>query len=123
MFLNKNTEYVYVQVEAKKWKERGKTLFSEKKYAILVDYYTLAMQYVPSNDKEFVAILLSNRSLAHFTMGNFQKGLEDAKSCTRFRPDWHKVCSTFSVDLGRPPFFRTRGLDRPILKCNASVPN
>ena len=79
------------------------------------------MQYVPSNDKEFVAILLSNRSLAYFTMGNFQQGLEDAKSCTRFRPDWHKVCSTLSVDLGRLPFFRTGGLDRSIRNFKASV--
>jgi len=54
-------------------------------------------------------------------MGNFQQGLEDAKSCTRFRPDWHKVCSTLSVDLGRLPFFRTGGLDRSIRNFKASI--
>ena len=83
------------QVEASKWKERGKRLFSEKEFAVLVEYYTLAMQYVPSTDKEFLATLLCNRALAHYNIGNYQQGLADAKSCTRFRPEWFKVCQKF----------------------------
>ena len=78
-------------MEASKWKERGKRLFSEKEFSILVEYYTLSMQYVPSNDKEFLATLLCNRALAHYNIGNYQQGLTDAKSCTRFRPEWYKV--------------------------------
>ncbi|XP_022800232.1 TPR and ankyrin repeat-containing protein 1-like isoform X2 [Stylophora pistillata] len=78
------------QTEASKWKERGKRLFSEKEFSILVEYYTLSMQYVPSNDKEFLATLLCNRALAHYNICNYQQGLTDAKSCTRFRPEWYK---------------------------------
>ena len=53
------------------------------------------MQYVPSNDKEFLATLLCNRALAHYNIGNYQQGLTDAKSCTRFRPEWYKVGHIF----------------------------
>lgn len=49
------------------------------------------MQYVPSSDKEFLATLLCNRALAHYNIGNYHQGLTDAKSCTRFRPEWYKV--------------------------------
>ena len=56
-----------------------------------MEYYTLSMQYVPTNDKEFLATLLCNRALAHYNIGNYQQGLVDAKSSTRFRPEWYKV--------------------------------
>ena len=52
------------------------------------------MQYVPTNDKEFLATLLCNRALAHYNIGNYQEGLSDAKGSTTFRPEWYKVSYT-----------------------------
>ncbi|XP_048589125.1 TPR and ankyrin repeat-containing protein 1 isoform X2 [Nematostella vectensis] len=78
------------QAEAYKWKDRGKELFRDKRYVLLVEFYTLAIKYVPSNEKELLATLLGNRALAHYNMSNYQQGLDDAKSCSRFRPEWYK---------------------------------
>ena len=83
--------FVALQVEANRWKDRGKKLFTEKNYGVLVEYYTLAIKYAPSADKDFLATLLCNRALVHYNLSNYRAGLDDAKSCTRFRPSWFKV--------------------------------
>ena len=80
-----------MQAEATKWKDRGKQLFKEKRFVLLIEYYTLAIKYVPSNDREFLATLLCNRALAYYNTHQYQHSLEDAKSCSKFRSDWFKV--------------------------------
>lgn len=80
-----------LQGEAKRWKERGKQLFKENKFDLLVDCYSLAINYAPTSDRELLAQLLCNRSLVHVKNKTFKVALLDAERCVKIRPNWSKV--------------------------------
>lgn len=80
-----------MQGEAKRWKERGKQLFKENKFDLLVDCYSLAINYAPTSDRELLAQLLCNRSLVHIRNNDFKVALLDAERCVKIRPSWSKV--------------------------------
>ena len=80
-----------MQDEAKRWKERGKQLFKENRFNLLVDCYSLAICYAPTSDRELLAQLLCNRSLAHIKNNAFTLALPDAERCVKIQPKWSKV--------------------------------
>lgn len=79
------------QDEAKRWKERGKQLFKENRFNLLVDCYSLAICYAPTSDRELLAQLLCNRSLAHTKNNAFTLALLDAERCVKIQPKWSKA--------------------------------
>ncbi|XP_074620994.1 uncharacterized protein LOC141879614 isoform X2 [Acropora palmata] len=79
------------QDEAKRWKERGKQLFKENRFNLLVDCYSLAICYAPTSDRELLAQLLCNRSLAHIKNNAFTLALPDAERCVKIQPKWSKT--------------------------------
>ena len=80
-----------LQGEAKRWKERGKQLFKENRLDLLVDCYSLAINYAPTSDRELLAQLLCNRSLVHIRNKTYKEALLDAERCVKIRHDWSKV--------------------------------
>lgn len=84
----------FFQDEAERWKERGKTLFKEKNFPLLIKYYSLAIKFTSPEENflELRSILLSNRSIAYNKTRMYQEALEDAKECVRINPRWSKVC-------------------------------
>ena len=82
---------LFMQGEAKRWKERGKQLFKENRFDLLVDCYSLAINYAPTSDRELLAQLLCNRSLVHIRNKTFKVALLDAERCVKIRPSWSKV--------------------------------
>lgn len=81
----------FMQGEAKRWKERGKQLFKENRFDLLVDCYSLAINYTPTSDRELLAQLLCNRSLVYIRNKTFKVALLDAERCVKIRPSWSKV--------------------------------
>ena len=86
-----NCVLLFMQGEAKRWKERGKQLFKENRFDLLVDCYSLAINYAPTSDRELLAQLLCNRSLVHIRNKTFKWALLDAERCVKIRPSWSKV--------------------------------
>ena len=84
-------QFFSLQDEAKRWKERGKQLFKENRFNLLVDCYSLAICYAPTSDRELLAQLLCNRSLAHIKNNAFTLALLDAERCVKIQPKWSKV--------------------------------
>ena len=80
-----------LQTEAKRWKERGKQLFKENRFNLLVECYSLAINYAPSSDRELLTQLLCNRSLVYIKNKTYRAALLDAEQCVKIRPGWSKV--------------------------------
>lgn len=80
-----------LQGEAKRWKERGKQLFKENRLDLLVDCYSIAINYAPTSDRELLAQLLCNRSLVHIRNDMYKEAVLDAERCVKIRNNWSKV--------------------------------
>jgi hypothetical protein len=70
---------------AEKIKQKGNELFKQQKYQEAIDEYTKALK-ISHGD----AILLSNRSIGYWKIGQYQAALTDAESCIAAKPDWVK---------------------------------
>ena len=79
------------QITAAQWKNWGNELNQERKFGLMADYYSLAIDFTPHSEDELLTALLSNRSLAHVNLKNYNKALEDARECMRIRPQWFRV--------------------------------
>ena len=80
------------QEEAERWKERGNRLSKEPNSVDLaIAYYSLALNYTPSKEKDLKAIILSNRSLMYKKKGREKEARWDAQHCVDNKPDWSKV--------------------------------
>ena len=73
------------------WKSWGNELHEERKYDLMVKYYTLALEFTPISNIELMASLLSNRCLARYNLEKFEEALEDADQCTKIKPKWFRV--------------------------------
>ena len=58
---------------------------------LAIDYYTLALNYTPSDETDLKGIILSNRSLMHKKRGSEEEALSDAQTCVENTPNWAKV--------------------------------
>ena len=88
------TEFIYdysIKSNAIQWKSWGNELHKERKYDLMVKYYTLAWEFTPISKIELMASLLSNRCLALYNLEMFEEALEDANQCTKIKPKWFRV--------------------------------
>lgn len=80
------------QEEAGRWKERGNRLSKDSNSVDLaIAYYTLALSFTASNEKDLKATILSNRSLMYKKTGRGDLALKDAELCVDNNPKWAKV--------------------------------
>lgn len=85
---------IFFKESVQKWRERGNKLFKERKYELVVQYYSLAMKYIPEtmeNVQKMRAVLLSNRCAAYINLESYDKAKEDAERCVQVEPQWSKV--------------------------------
>ena len=59
-------------------KNRAKGSISSHNYPGAITLYTKAIEICPANSQGARAILLSNRSLCHFSMSNLDSAIDDA---------------------------------------------
>lgn len=83
--------FISIKIKATQWKNWGNELHKEKKYDLMADYYTLALDFTPPSNSELITALLSNRCLALINLGKFSEALTDAEKCTKIRPKWFRV--------------------------------
>ena len=57
----------------------------------MVEYYDLAIKFVPGSNAELRATLLSNRSMAHIRRKGYKKAMKDANECISTRKGWFRV--------------------------------
>mmetsp|Transcript_21462 Transcript_21462/g.53555 ORF Transcript_21462/g.53555 Transcript_21462/m.53555 type:complete len:470 (+) Transcript_21462:22-1431(+) len=70
---------------AEEWKARGNAAFKEGRYQAAVEHFTSAIGCDATN-----AVLFSNRSGAHASLGAYAEALADAEKAISLRPDWSK---------------------------------
>ena len=80
-----------IKSNAIQWKNWGNELHKERKYDLMVDYYTLALEFTQISNIEVMASLLSNRCLALNNLKKFKEALEDAEQCIKIKPKWFRV--------------------------------
>ena len=96
----RNRYLIFKQEEAERWKKRGNHLSKESDLVDLaIAYYSLALNFAPSEEKGLKAAILSNRCLMFMKTGRDEDALKDAKLCVDNNPEWPKVmtvlCSGF----------------------------
>ena len=85
------------QEEADRWKERGNSVSKLKKEAqansvdLAITCYSLALNFLPPQEKDLKATILSNRSLMYKKQEKAEEALNDAQQCVLNRPSWSKV--------------------------------
>lgn len=72
---------------AKAAKERGTTLYGEKKYREAVDAFSEAIKSAPKDDEE-LATYHSNRAAALLQLNDAKRAKKDAQKCVDLRPLW-----------------------------------
>ncbi|KAG4066402.1 hypothetical protein HA402_007038 [Bradysia odoriphaga] len=72
---------------ANELKEEGNLLVKNGKFSLAVEKYTNAISQPGLPSKE-LAILHSNRSMAHLKLGNYYKAKDDAMGTTLLNPNW-----------------------------------
>eukprot|EP01133_Synstelium_polycarpum_P008989 gene8989-10544_t len=73
------------QAQAELEKNKANDYYGKKRFKEAIECYTKAMQiHRPTH------ILYSNRSIAHFQLGQFQQALVDAEESLKLQPDWIK---------------------------------
>ena len=73
-------------------KNRAKGSISSHNYPGAITLYTKAIEICPANSQGARAILLSNRSLCHFSMSNLDSAINDADNSILADPAYLKVC-------------------------------
>ena len=83
---------VFLQEEAKRWKDRGNHVSKEpNSVELAIAYYSLALSYTPPYERDLKATILSNRSLMYQKTGKDEEALRDAQQCVQNNPNWAKV--------------------------------
>lgn len=85
--VEKNLEFAMEQ------KERGNEHFKAKEYDEAVQYYSNAIAYCPTEDKEQMGMFLGNRSAAYFHLEEWQQVVTDCTASLDNKPDVPKVLS------------------------------
>ncbi|CRG94338.1 conserved Plasmodium protein, unknown function [Plasmodium gallinaceum] len=77
-------------------KEQGNILFKNGDYELAIFHYTRSINYAPHS-----SILYTNRSLAYFKIGNFDKSLEDALKAQKLDEDnlksYYRICEVYKA--------------------------
>lgn len=60
--------------------------------------YSLALNFMPPQEKVLKATILSNRSLMYKKQGKAEDALNDAQQCVLINPSWSKVSLLTDVD-------------------------
>ncbi|GAA6042613.1 hypothetical protein JCM8097_003161, partial [Rhodosporidiobolus ruineniae] len=77
------------------FKDKGKTAFQAQKYQDAIGHYSSGIIFDPEN-RGVKAILLSNRALAYFKVGDFKTCITDCHSCLLLSPAYVKALHTRS---------------------------
>ncbi|KAL9962554.1 hypothetical protein ACROYT_G031662 [Oculina patagonica] len=75
---------------AQVYKEEGNAEYRKNEFKNALAFYTEGID-VNCKDDKLNAILYTNRATAHFSLGNFQKALKDAKQAREFQPTYMKA--------------------------------
>lgn len=65
--------------------DKARSAYVRKDYDTALTYFTQALENDTKNEK-----LYSNRSATNLFLSNFNEALEDAESCIKLKPEWHK---------------------------------
>lgn len=76
-------------------KNRAKGSISSQNYPVAITLYSKAIDICPPNSQGARAILLSNRSLCHFSMSNLDSAIEDADNSILADSSYLKVRLSF----------------------------
>ena len=57
----------------------------------MAEFNSLAMEFTPESNKDFMKALLSNRCLAYINLNKYKEALEDAEKCIKTKPQWFRV--------------------------------
>ncbi|KJP85517.1 hypothetical protein AK88_04868 [Plasmodium fragile] len=83
-------------LEAEREKEQGNIFFSQGDYELSIFHYTRSIKYMPR-----CSILYTNRSVAYFKIGSFQKSLEDALKANELDKDnlksYYRICEAYNA--------------------------
>jgi tetratricopeptide (TPR) repeat protein len=77
---------------AAEFKDKGNKFYSQGDYISAIEMYTKAIELNAKDHTYF-----SNRSAAHFALGNFEQSIDDAKQCIEIAPNWVKVSNLISL--------------------------
>ena len=76
-------------------KNRAKGSISSQNYPVAITLYSKAIDICPPNSQGARAILLSNRSLCHFSMSNLDSAIDDADNSILADSSYLKVRLSF----------------------------
>jgi len=85
------TNILSLQEEAKRWEVRAAHAFVSSAYTFCIDYVNLALKYTPADSKQTFSLLLCQRSQAFQRLGDYERGLEDAKTASMMNPEMFEV--------------------------------
>ena len=83
---NVHVFHSFIKEEARRWEARAAHAFKSSYYSFCVDYVNLALKYTPADSKQTFSLLLCQRSQAVQQLGDYEKGLEDAKDASKMNP-------------------------------------
>ncbi|SCL97858.1 conserved Plasmodium protein, unknown function [Plasmodium chabaudi chabaudi] len=77
-------------------KEQGNILFKQGDYELSIFHYTRSIHYVPTS-----SILYTNRSLAYYKIGAYEKSLDDAIKAKELDPNnlksYYRICEAYKA--------------------------
>ncbi|KAI4840404.1 tetratricopeptide repeat protein [Plasmodium brasilianum] len=83
-------------LKAEEEKEQGNALFKKGEYELSIFHYTRSINYSPES-----SILYTNRSLAYFKIGRYDKSLEDALKARKLDEDnlksYYRICEAYNA--------------------------
>tara|TARA_B110000977_G_C11089682_1_gene496224 strand:+ start:1399 stop:1992 length:594 start_codon:yes stop_codon:yes gene_type:complete len=68
------------------YRKQGNAFFTQKKYTNAIEQYNLGIE----NKEEEFYIILSNRSLSYYYLGNYSSSLKDCIEICKIKKDWYK---------------------------------
>jgi hypothetical protein len=80
-------------------KNRAKGSISSQNYPVAITLYSKAIDICPPNSQGARAILLSNRSLCHFSMSNLDSAIDDADNSILADSSYLKVRLSFFCNV------------------------
>ena len=80
--------------QAEELKKKGNQYFKDGEYQTAIRYYTKAINADKTNPKYF-----SNRAKCQQLLGNFEKGIEDAKACIKLDKSFIKAYMIYGICL------------------------
>lgn len=83
MYLNQTLDRFNIMME--EFKQNGNELYKQEKYSEAIEQYSKGLE-ISKDDP----ILLSNRSVTYWKLGNYENALRDAQRCIQVKPDWVK---------------------------------